>query len=127
MILIAIVACEIGFWLVLLAGLLARYMLRRRRLGAVLLAGVPLIDIVLLALTVVDLRQGARPEFDTGWRRSTSASRWCSGPPWSGGPTSASPTASLVVRRPRPSLTAGRGRAPAGSGASSPGPALPWR
>lgn len=66
MILIAIVACEIGFWLVLLAGLLARYMLRRRRLGAVLLAGVPLIDIVLLALTVVDLRQGARPEFAHG-------------------------------------------------------------
>jgi hypothetical protein len=53
-----IVACEVGFWVLLAAGLLARYGLRRPRLGAVLLIGVPLVDLVLLAATVVDLRSG---------------------------------------------------------------------
>jgi hypothetical protein len=65
-ILAAVIACEIGFWLVLAAGLVARYPLRRRRLGAVLLACVPLVDLVLLVLTVVDLRHGARAEFAHG-------------------------------------------------------------
>lgn len=62
----AIVACEIGFWIVLAAGLLARYGLRRRRLGAVLLLAVPLIDVVLLVLTAVDLRAGATPDVTHG-------------------------------------------------------------
>lgn len=66
MILTAIVACEIGFWLVLGAGLMVRYVLRRRRLGGMLLACVPLVDLVLFVLTVVDLRQGARPEVAHG-------------------------------------------------------------
>lgn len=56
---VAIVACEIGFWVVLAAGLLARYLLHRPRTGAVLLVCVPLVDLALLALTVVDLRAGA--------------------------------------------------------------------
>ncbi|WP_199522137.1 hypothetical protein [Geodermatophilus marinus] len=34
-----IVACEAGFWLLLGAGLVTRYVLGRRRAGAVLLAG----------------------------------------------------------------------------------------
>ena len=54
-----IVACEVGFWVLLGAGLLARYGLRRPRLGAALLIGVPLVDLVLLAATVLDLRGGA--------------------------------------------------------------------
>jgi hypothetical protein len=53
-----IVACELGFWLVLAAGLTARYVLRRPRLGAALLMGVPLVDLVLLVASVVDLRGG---------------------------------------------------------------------
>ncbi|MQY03523.1 hypothetical protein [Actinomadura macrotermitis] len=58
--LIAVIAgCEIGFWVVLLAGLVARYPLRMRRTGAALLLGVPLVDVVLLAATLVDLRNGA--------------------------------------------------------------------
>src|SRR5690606_25332885 len=36
-IVIAILACEIGFWIVLLAGLATRYLLRLRRLSTVLL------------------------------------------------------------------------------------------
>ena len=59
MIAAVIVACEIAFWAVLLGGLTARYVLRRPRLGAVLLVATPLVDVALLALTVVDLRGGA--------------------------------------------------------------------
>jgi hypothetical protein len=54
-----ILASEIAFWLVLLGGLAARYALRRPRLGASLLFATPLVDIALLALTVIDLRGGA--------------------------------------------------------------------
>ena len=64
--LIAIVACEIGFWVVLAAGLLARYGHRRRRLGGALLLAVPLIDVLLLLLTAVDLRSGAEPDITHG-------------------------------------------------------------
>ncbi|MGC9670425.1 hypothetical protein ACNTMW_28260 [Planosporangium sp. 12N6] len=60
MVLTVIVVCEIAFWVVLLAGLAARYPLRRPRLGAVLLAGVPLVDLVLLVATVLDLHGGVK-------------------------------------------------------------------
>ena len=59
MILIVIVACEIGFWVLVLLGLVARYPLRRRRLGLVLLALTPVVDLVLLAATAFDLNRGA--------------------------------------------------------------------
>jgi hypothetical protein len=61
-----IVACEIGFWVVLGAGLVSRYVLRRRRLSTVLLAAVPVVDLVLLAVSVVDLRGGATPRVEHG-------------------------------------------------------------
>ncbi|GAA3977904.1 hypothetical protein GCM10023085_70390 [Actinomadura viridis] len=66
MLLALIVACEIGFWLILLAGLATRYLLRRRRLGAALLICVPLVDVVLLTATVMDLRGGAAANFTHG-------------------------------------------------------------
>lgn len=53
-----IVACEIGFWVFLGAGLVARYGLRWPRTSAALLLCVPLVDVVLLAATVADLRGG---------------------------------------------------------------------
>ncbi|WP_406106219.1 hypothetical protein [Micromonospora globbae] len=56
----AIIACEIGFWVLLLAGLTARYPLRAKTLSAVLLVCVPLVDVVLLALSVIDLRGGGQ-------------------------------------------------------------------
>ncbi|MEU5941670.1 hypothetical protein ABZ807_21355 [Micromonospora sp. NPDC047548] len=59
MLLAVIAACEVGFWVVLGAGLVARYLLRQRRLGAALLVCVPLVDLVLLVATVLDLRRGA--------------------------------------------------------------------
>ena len=61
-----IIACEIGFWVVLGAGLFARYVLRRPRLGAALLIAVPLVDLVLLAATTIDLARGATAEFGHG-------------------------------------------------------------
>ncbi|TNY37500.1 hypothetical protein EIO00_07890 [Thermomonospora catenispora] len=66
MLLGVIVGCEIGFWVLLLAGLAARYLLRMRRTGAVLLVSVPLVDLVLLAATVIDLRGGATAHFTHG-------------------------------------------------------------
>ncbi|WP_139981539.1 hypothetical protein [Nocardioides litoris] len=59
MIAFVIVACEVAFWVVLAAGMLLRYPASRPRLGAVVLAGVPLVDVVLLVATGVDLARGA--------------------------------------------------------------------
>jgi hypothetical protein len=53
-----VVAAEIGFWLILLAGLLTRYGLGWRRLGLALLAATPVVDLVLLAAGIVDLQNG---------------------------------------------------------------------
>lgn len=60
MVAVAIVACEVAFWVLLLAGVTTRYGLGWRRGSAVLLACVPLVDVVLLTVTVADLRWGAR-------------------------------------------------------------------
>jgi hypothetical protein len=61
-----IIACEIGFWVVLLSGLVARYLLGRRRLGAALLVAAPLVDLVLLTATTLDLARGATAQFAHG-------------------------------------------------------------
>ena len=61
-----IIGCEIAFWVVLVAGLLARYVAKAPRLGLALLICVPLVDLVLLIATVVDLRSGATAEWAHG-------------------------------------------------------------
>lgn len=66
MVLATVVACEIAFWVVLLLGLGARYLLRRPRLGAVLLICVPVIDLVLLAVVAVDLLGGGTASWQHG-------------------------------------------------------------
>lgn len=53
-----IVACEVGFWLILVLALAVRYLLRREALSRALLFGLPLIDVLLLAITATDLRRG---------------------------------------------------------------------
>ena len=55
----AIVCCEILFWVFIVAGLIVRYGFRRERLGFRLMAMSPVIDIVLLLLTVFDLSHGS--------------------------------------------------------------------
>jgi hypothetical protein len=54
-----IMACEAGFWVVLCCALALRYIFRLRVVSWFCLLSLPLIDIALLALTVLDLRRGA--------------------------------------------------------------------
>jgi hypothetical protein len=54
-----IVACEVGFWVVLLLALAVRYLLRKEPLSRALLLCLPLIDLILLAFTATDLHRGA--------------------------------------------------------------------
>ncbi|WP_018685687.1 hypothetical protein [Actinokineospora enzanensis] len=61
-----IAACEIGFWVLLGGGLLTRYLLRLRRTSTVLLAGTPVLDVVLLVAAVVDIARGAEAAFAHG-------------------------------------------------------------
>ncbi|WP_410639931.1 hypothetical protein [Amycolatopsis sp. lyj-346] len=61
-----IAAGEIGFWVFIAAGLAVRYVLRARRASAVLLAMVPLVDVVVLVATVLDLSAGGKPGFTHG-------------------------------------------------------------
>ncbi|RSN70281.1 hypothetical protein [Actinomadura sp. WAC 06369] len=56
-----VLACDVLFWAFLVGGLAARYAAGRRTLGGVLLLCVPLIDVVLLAATVLSIRDGAEP------------------------------------------------------------------
>jgi hypothetical protein len=65
-VLYVIVACEVGFWVLLLAGLAVRYLLRMRRAGAVVLTCVPLVDLALLIATVAHLRSGAPAQLADG-------------------------------------------------------------
>lgn len=66
MVLIAILACEVAFWVAIVAGLAARYLLRRPRLSTVLLLLAPAIDAVLLALVVIDLLHGGTASWQHG-------------------------------------------------------------
>ncbi|MBR2563200.1 MAG: hypothetical protein IKE29_01080 [Paenibacillus sp.] len=54
-----IIACEIAFWVFVAAGLSVRYMLGKKRLGLALLVATPIIDVLLLIATVMDLHSGA--------------------------------------------------------------------
>ncbi len=57
---------EIAFWVAIAAGLVARYLLKLRRTSVVLLLLTPVIDLVVLAGTVIDLRDGAKANFVHG-------------------------------------------------------------
>lgn len=56
-----IVTSEVGLWVLLAAGLTARYPLRLPAVGAALLWGIPLLDVALIVATAIDLRRGAEP------------------------------------------------------------------
>ncbi len=115
MIVAIIIACEIGFWLILAAGLGARYVLRQRVLGAVLLACVPVVDLVLLVAATIDLRDGATANWTHGLAAAYLGLSIVLGTPWSGGSTRASRTASPAGRS-RRRLPAPAAHGPAGSG-----------
>ena len=54
-----IIACEITFWIVIGLGLVTRYIWNRKKLGLFFLALTPLIDLILLIATSIDLMNGA--------------------------------------------------------------------
>lgn len=54
-----IIACEIGFWLFVAAGIVVRYLFGKKKASMILLICTPVTDLVLLLATVVDLRNGA--------------------------------------------------------------------
>ncbi|SES98868.1 hypothetical protein SAMN05216389_10470 [Oceanobacillus limi] len=54
-----IIACEIGFWIFVLLGLVTRYIFKKKKLGGIFLICTPIVDIILLIATVVDLKNGA--------------------------------------------------------------------
>ena len=54
--------CEIAFWFVILLGLVTRYILNQQTLGLFFLALTPIIDLILIITTVVDLMNGATAE-----------------------------------------------------------------
>lgn len=63
---LAIVAGEIGFWVFLLVGLFTRYALRMRRFSTVVLLALPVIDLGVLIVAVVDLAGGATANLSHG-------------------------------------------------------------
>lgn len=66
-ILVGIIASEVGFWVVLLAGLVLRYLVRKRKVSTIVLLGVPVLDLVLLSLITWDmLINNAVAEFTHG-------------------------------------------------------------
>ncbi|MFJ9432160.1 hypothetical protein ACIRQY_21175 [Streptomyces sp. NPDC101490] len=69
MIVTLIIVCEVGFWVLLAAGLGARYLLRMPRTGAALLLCEPLLEVLLLVVTAMDLKNGADPS----WRHGLAA------------------------------------------------------
>jgi hypothetical protein len=54
----AVIAGEIGFWVLLAAGLALRYLGHRQRLSTMVLLSLPLVDVALLAFSLIDLDRG---------------------------------------------------------------------
>lgn len=55
-----IVACEFGLWVLVGGGLVLRYLVRLKRTSTVVLASIPLLDVVLVIAVALDLRGGAQ-------------------------------------------------------------------
>lgn len=102
---VAIVGCEVAFWIVLGLALAARYLLRRDRLSRALLLSLPVVDLLLLVFTALDLRSGTVATFAHGlatayvgftvafggvlveWADQRFAHRFAGGPPPVASPT----------------------------------------
>ncbi|MGW0708868.1 hypothetical protein ACWD4G_23455 [Streptomyces sp. NPDC002643] len=66
MIVALIIACEVGFWVLLALALAVRYLLKRRRTSVVLLLCEPVLELVLFVVTAIDLKSGAEPSWEHG-------------------------------------------------------------
>jgi uncharacterized membrane protein YgdD (TMEM256/DUF423 family) len=58
-----ILAGEILFWVFVLGGLACRYIFQKKALGSFLLWATPVIDLVIIVITVLDLKSGATANF----------------------------------------------------------------
>lgn len=63
---LAIIVAEVAFWAFIFFGLTVRYIFGYRRLGGMLLACTPIIDLALLIFIVLDLRSGAEAHWTHG-------------------------------------------------------------
>lgn len=63
---VLIIGCEVAFWVVLLAALCVRYLLKRVNLSKYLLLLLPAVDLLLLAFTAMDLKSGTTATFAHG-------------------------------------------------------------
>ncbi|TYS47777.1 hypothetical protein [Bacillus infantis] len=54
-----IILCEVGFWVLILAGLCMRYLFGKKKTGLILLAMTPAVDLLLLAAAGADLYRGS--------------------------------------------------------------------
>ena len=66
MIVTLIIICEAAFWVLLAVGLALRYLARMPRTGAAVLLCEPLLEVVLLVVTAIDLKNGAEPDWKHG-------------------------------------------------------------
>ncbi|WP_431042156.1 hypothetical protein ACQUSR_09700 [Streptomyces sp. P1-3] len=66
MIVTLVIICEVGFWVLLAAGLALRYLARMPKAGAAVLLCEPLLELVLLVATAIDLKNGAEPDWKHG-------------------------------------------------------------
>lgn len=61
-----IIGCEAAFWIVLLVALCVRYLLKRVELSKYLLLLLPVVDLLLLVFTAMDLKCGTTASFAHG-------------------------------------------------------------
>ncbi|WP_199545912.1 hypothetical protein [Streptomyces sp. N35] len=66
MIVTLIIICEVGFWVLLAAGLALRYWAKMPRASIAVLLCEPLLEVVLFVATAIDLRNGAEPDWKHG-------------------------------------------------------------
>ncbi|MZD08628.1 hypothetical protein GTW43_26630 [Streptomyces sp. SID5785] len=66
MVAVLIVICEVAFWVLLAAGLALRYGAKMPRASVAVLLCEPLLEAVLFVVTVIDLKNGAEPDWKHG-------------------------------------------------------------
>lgn len=66
MIVTLIIICEIGFWVLLVGGLSLRYLARMPKAGLAVLLCEPVLELLLLVVTAIDLRNGATADWKHG-------------------------------------------------------------
>ncbi|UQA93070.1 hypothetical protein [Streptomyces halobius] len=66
MVVTLIIICEVGFWVLLAVGLALRYLARMPRTGATVLLMEPLLELLLLIVTAIDLKNGAPADWKHG-------------------------------------------------------------